>query len=401
MANRFPKHLLKSVLLFSFLLTSFFSQAQIKSFTVLDSITKNPIDLVHLFYPDLDVGSITNADGKIEIPLKKNRLLASHINYKNKTFLFDEFKEKDTIFLFPRYTELEEIVVFNTKLKDKIQQVLQAIEDNYMTDKVIHNTTYKEVYRINDSLSRLFQIQMDWWSNNGLYNFQKSISKQNRVAIDKVDYSKTIQFKEGSKIPNGGYIGNESFFRFSYLNYLLILIQNFADDIVLKSVQKEGDQINVVFDAVLKQNEKKLFEYQQSRIVFDSTYTKVKFLQLNMIYDGVFEKDFSTEKNIEYEKATTAHYVELSFEESQQQKMIPNYFISEVQGIIRFDDTESKISSKQSFFVTGSTFSKKLRGSKVLDLSKPFYMSLEDEKPKQQGKILLTKEEQSFLDKEE
>lgn len=399
--NKYPKLSRKRIFIFSFLLTSFSLLAQNKSFVVLDSITQQPIDLAHLFYPDLDVGSITNAEGNINIPLKKSRLVISHVNYKNKSLLYDELIQKDTIYLYQRSNELDEVIVFNINLKDKIKQVLLAIEDNYMTEKVIHNTTYKEVYRINDSLSRLFQIQMDWWSNNSLFNFRKPVDKQNRVAIDKVDYSKTVRFTEGSKIPNGGYIENEDFFRFSYLNYLLILIQDYADDVVIQSVQKEGDQVNVTFDAVLQGNGKKLFEYQQSRMVFDSTYTKVKFLQLNMVYDGVFEKSFSEEKNIEYEKATTAHHVELSFEESQQQKMIPNYFISEVQGIIRFGDTDSRISSKQSLFVTGSTFSKKLRGKKVLDMSQPFYKSLEDEQPKQDAKILLTKEEQSFLNKQE
>jgi hypothetical protein len=397
MENKFRS--IFSILLLSFLLAPFFLQAQSKEFVVLDSISNEPIDLVHLFYPDLDLGTITNADGRASVALKKKKLVFSHINYKNRAFSYDEFKEKDTIYLFQRNTELEEIVVYNVNLKEKINQVLINIEDNYMTEKVIHNTTYKEVYRINDSLSRLFQIQMDWWSNNGLYNFGKDIYKQNRVAIENVDYSKTIRFTEGSKVPNGGYIENDDFFRFSYLNYVLILIQNYSKDVVIQSVQKEDDQISVVFDATLYQGEKKLFEYQESRIVFDTSYTKVKFLMLNMVYPGTLEKAFSEERNIPYEKATLSHYIELSFEESNQQKMIPNYFISDLKGVIRFGDIESRISSKQSLFVTGSTFSKKLRGKKVLDLSEPFYKSLKDQKSTQNAKILLTKEEQSFLEK--
>jgi len=401
MAKKFPKLLAKRILLFSFLLFSLFLQAQSKSFTVLDSITQEPIDLVHLFYPDLDEGSITNADGKINIPLKKNKLVASHVNYKNKSFLYEEFKDRDTIYLFPRNNELDEVVVFNIKLKDKIRQVLMSIEDNYMTEKVIHNATYKEVYRINDTLSRLFQIQMDWWSNNGLFKFGKPIEKQNRVAIDKIDYSKTQLYKKESNVPNGGYVTNDSFFRFAYINYILILIQNYTEDVVLHSVQKEDDQVSVVFDATLVQNGQKLFEYQQSRIVFDSNYTKVKFLQLNMVYEENFEADYSKEQDMHYERALNTHYIELSFEESQEQKMIPNYFISDVQATINIEGTINQISSKQSLFVTGSTFSKKLRGKKVLDMSKPFYKSLRDEKPKQEAKILLTKEEESFLGKGE
>lgn len=401
MENKFRNIGIQGFFLFSFLFAPFFLQAQSKSFVVLDSITNEPIDLVHMYYPDLEVGTITNADGKASFSLKKNTLTFSHINYEDKSFSFSDVSQKDTIYLFPVYTELDEFVVYNINLKDKIEQVLVNIDDNYRTDKVIHNTTYKEVYKINDSLSRLFQIQMDWWSNNGLFNFGKDIYKQNRVAIENVDYSKTRRFIEGSKVPNGGYIENDDFFRFSYLNYLLILIQNYSKDVVVKSVRKENGQTSVIFDAILYQGEKKLFEYQDSRIVFDLNYTKVKFLMLNMVYDGVMEKAVSEERNIAYEKATTSHYVELSFEESQQQKMIPNYFISKLNGIIRFGDTESRISSQQSLFVTGSTFSKKLRGKKVLDLSQPFYKSLKDTKSTQNAKILLTQEEQTFLEKED
>lgn len=56
----------------------------------------------------------------------------------------------------------------------------------YSTKKAIHKTTYKETFRINDSLNRLFQMQLNWWSKDGLFKGNNPIDTQNKIRICKL-----------------------------------------------------------------------------------------------------------------------------------------------------------------------------------------------------------------------
>ena len=64
------------------------SFSQSKELVILDNNSKKPIDLVQVFYPSLEIGSISNADGKVKIPLLENEIIVSHINYIEKKFSF-------------------------------------------------------------------------------------------------------------------------------------------------------------------------------------------------------------------------------------------------------------------------------------------------------------------------
>jgi hypothetical protein len=119
-----------------------------------------------------------------------------------------------------------------------------------------------------------------------------------------------------------------------------------------------------------------------------------------MKYDIKLKKGISVVENLPYQRATTSHVVELSFDKTIQKKMNLNYFISEVKGFIRYKGSNHRFSSKQSLFVTGSSFDKKLNAKNVLKLSEPFYKSFKDEKPATDAKILLTEFEKIFLRKE-
>jgi hypothetical protein len=104
---------------------SHFLFGQTKEFILVDDTTNEPIDLVQISYPALEIGSISNADGRIRIPLKEQNILVSHINYIEQTFEYDVFKKKDTLFLTPKTNQLDEIIVYNIDLKAKITNILK------------------------------------------------------------------------------------------------------------------------------------------------------------------------------------------------------------------------------------------------------------------------------------
>ncbi len=179
---------------------SSYAFSQSKEFIILDSLTNKPINLVHITYANLNIGSVSNTEGKIKIPLKKNSILISHINYREKALNYKDFVNKERIILSQKPIELNEIVVSNIKLKEKFSSILDTYLNVYSSKKIINYSTYKETFKVNDSLTRLFQTQLKWWSKNSLISFKKPIEKQNKIEIENVDYSKIKKRDESLKI---------------------------------------------------------------------------------------------------------------------------------------------------------------------------------------------------------
>ncbi|GAA4274319.1 hypothetical protein U6A24_15185 [Aquimarina gracilis] len=222
--------------LFCIVYTSF---SQSKEFIILDNDSKKPIDLVQVFYPKLEIGSISNVDGKVKIPLLESEVIASHINYIEKKFTLDFLKKKDTLFLIPKRNQLDEVVIYNLDLKQKFRDILEnSYLKKYSTKKVIHNCTYKETFSVNDSLSRLFQAQLRWFSKNSLYKANTAIDKQNVINLESIDYSKIREIDNTIISSKAAYVENKVFFQFSHLNLLLELLINLTEDYEIESIQK-------------------------------------------------------------------------------------------------------------------------------------------------------------------
>ena len=307
---------MKRSILLIVMFCSHFLFGQTKEFILVDDTTNEPIDLVQISYPALEIGSISNADGRIRIPLKEQNILVSHINYIEKTFAYNVFKKKDTLFLTPKTNQLDEIIVYNIDLKAKITNILKNTYLNqYSTEKSINKSTYNETFRVNDSLVRFFQVQLDWWSKEALFKGNKPIEDQNKIVLETVDYSKLK--KIDSEFVNGASVGNKDFFKFLHLNFLLSIFKELATDIEIKSVEKDEKSINIHFDATLIQNGEKMYDFKNSLMVFDVDYKSINYLKLNMIYDSGLIDDVSKKSKIPYQRKTTKNTIELSFKKSK------------------------------------------------------------------------------------
>lgn len=376
---------------------SHFLFGQTKEFILVDDTTNEPIDLVQISYPALEIGSISNADGRIRIPLKEQNILVSHINYIEKTFAYNVFKKKDTLFLTPKTNQLDEIIVYNIDLKAKITNILKNTYLNqYSTEKSINKSTYNETFRVNDSLVRFFQVQLDWWSKEALFKGNKPIEDQNKIVLETVDYSKLK--KIDSEFVNGASVGNKDFFKFLHLNFLLSIFKELATDIEIKSVEKDEKSINIHFDATLIQNGEKMYDFKNSLMVFDVDYKSINYLKLNMIYDSGLIDDVSKKSKIPYQRKTTKNTIELSFKKSKNNKLSLNYFIFEIEGIIKNKGFTNTVSSKQSLFILEHKIGEKIKKSNI-DFEEPFYKNLPSNLKVSDVKILLTNEEKEFLQK--
>ncbi|TXD52140.1 MULTISPECIES: carboxypeptidase-like regulatory domain-containing protein [unclassified Polaribacter] len=388
---------MKKITLFTLLFFSLAIFSQSKEFVLIDAISKEPIDLAQISYPELEIGSISNKDGSIRIPLRENDIFISHINYNEKTLSYKVFSKKDTLFLSPKENQLDEIVISNVDLKAKISDILKnTYLEKYSTKKAINKSTYKEVFRVNDSLNRLFQVQLDWWSKDGLFRGNKPIDKQNKIVVESVDYSKIKKIESDFISANGAFVPNENLFPFFHLNFLLSIFNQYSSDVVVKSIDKQKKSIHIYFDATYASTEKIMYHHKNSLLVFDTDYSAISYVKFNMLYVSDFENAISRIDKIPHQKKTTKHSVELSFKKLKNNKLRLNYFISEMEGVIKAKNFTDTISSKQSLFISESILGKKIRRGNI-DFYKPFHENLPPDLKTSNIKILLTKEEKEFL----
>ena len=254
----------------------------------------------------------------------------------------------------------------------------------------------KETFSVNDSLSRLFQVQLDWFSKNSLFKTNVALDKQNSINLESVDYSKIKEMDTALATTKAAYVENKLFFQFTHLNLLLELLINFTDDYEIESIQNNVNTTTVYFNATLKQNGKKVYNHKNSLIVFDKDYKAIKQLKFNMIYDTDFEDDISKIYNIPYKKKTESHSLELSFKTLKNGKYLISYYISILKGGLKTETYTDKITSKQSLFISKSRLGKKLTKGNI-DFFKPFYQNIPKSLKTNDVKILLTEKEQDFL----
>lgn len=389
---------MKSLITLLLICSGFAAYSQTRELVILDSITREPVDLVQIFYPGMEIGSITNADGKIRIPVREQPIKISHINYFEKEIPFEDFQQSDTLMLVPKTNELDEVVLYNLDLKKTFRAILEnSFSEKYLSSKVLHKTTYKEVFSVNDTLTRLFQVQLDWSSKNSRFDTQKPIEKQNVFNLTSIDYSKIKEINDDLINSRGAYLDTKLFFQYAHLDFLLRILIDFTDGYEITSLQKSSTTNTVFFNASLSHNGTKLYDHDHSLIVFSKDYSTIKYMNLNMKYRTDFEAAVSKRSKIPYEKKTKNHRIELSFKKLSSDKYAIGYFTSELKGVIKTEKYTDQISSKQSLFIVGSELGKRIRKGNI-DLNQPFHENLPENLTAKGVKILVTQKEKRFLE---
>lgn len=366
---------------------------QDKEIVIIDSHTEKPVNLVQIYYPLLQTGGISNEDGKAIIPIKNEVLITSHINYNERKIDFEELERLDTLRLHPKQNVLNEVVIYNYDLKNKISEVLKEYTKHYSSKKIINHATYKETHEVNDSLVRLFQIQLDWWSKNYIYDFNSKVEKFNRLKVKNVDYSKIGL--DTSYTAGGAGMDNSDFFKFCHLNFLLYIIRYKTKDIRINSVTKNGDFVQVNFDGKMIEDEKTIYNFKNSSITFKGN--TIHNIRLNMKYTGeVNHKSVSIKYKIPYTSKVYLHKVELSFKKNFSDKLFLGLFKSEITGETEIYKNTSKITTSQKLLINKTEFGKRLKISDF-DFKKHFHENLKEKNKSNNLKFRLTKKEIAFI----
>ena len=366
--------------------------AQVAELTLLDASTKQPISNVEAYYARSLNGTITNEEGKLRITVENDTLTLSHIGYATKKIFTDKTFAKATIYLNPQEIQLEEVVVYNFDLKKKVKYVLDNYFKLYDTKAKILECTYREKFIRNDTLTRLYQVQLDWWSKSYRYtSFNQPLEKLLQIRLKNIDYSKMLSEEEIAA--RSAHLERTPMFMYLFVNTYLSFINQFGENIDIKKVEKSKDVTKVTFNADIVINKKLNLKLENSVLVFDNTTNAVRKVIFNDIHQGIKDK-VSEKTNKPYKSITDNYRLELTLTDYKGKLLFSSYYVRLI-GAIEYKGKRDKLFLEHSFLRTGVQ-NKHIKKEDRIDIQKSFHEYIT---PHKQGeaKFLLTKEEQEFI----
>jgi len=380
------------ILFLILLFTATALHAQVAELTLLDASTKQPISNVEAYYARSLNGTITNEEGKLRIVVENDTLTLSHIGYATKKIFTDKTFAKATIYLNPQEIQLEEVVVYNFDLKKKVKYVLDNYFKLYDTKAKILECTYREKFIRNDTLTRLYQVQLDWWSKSYRYtSFNQPLEKLLQIRLKNIDYSKMLSEEEIAA--RSAHLERTPMFMYLFVNTYLSFINQFGENIDIKKVEKSKDVTKVTFNADIVINKKLNLKLENSVLVFDNTTNAVRKVIFNDIHQGIKDK-VSEKTNKPYKSITDNYRLELTLTDYKGKLLFSSYYVRLI-GAIEYKGKRDKLFLEHSFLRTGVQ-NKHIKKEDRIDIQKSFHEYIT---PHKQGeaKFLLTKEEQDFI----
>ena len=379
-------------LFFILLFTTTALPAQVAELTLLDASTKQPIPNVEAYYTRSLNGTITNEEGKLRITVENDTLTLSHIGYATKKIFTDKTFTKATVYLNPQEIQLDEVVLYNFDLKKKVKYVLDNYFKLYDTKAKILECTYREKFIRNDTLTRLYQVQLDWWSKSYRYtSFKQPLEKLLQIQLKNIDYSKMLSQEEVAA--RSAYVERKPMFIYLFVNTYLSFIDQFGENIDIKKVEKNKEVTKVTFNADIVINKKLNLKLENSVLVFDNTTNAVRKVIFNDIHQGISDK-ISEKTKVPYKSITDNYRLELTLTDYKGKLLFSSYYVRLI-GAIEYKGKRDKLFLEHSFLRTGVE-NKHIKKEDRIDIQKSFHEYIT---PHKQGeaKFLLTKEEQDFI----
>ena len=366
--------------------------AQVAELTLLDVSTKQPIPNVEAYYTRSLNGTITNEEGKLRIAVENDSLTLSHIGYATKKIFTDKTFAKATVYLNPQEIQLDEVVLYNFDLKKKVKYVLDNYFKLYDTKAKILECTYREKFIRNDTLTRLYQVQLDWWSKSYRYtSFKQPLEKLLQIQLKNIDYSKMLSQEEVAA--RSVHLERTPMFIYLFVNTYLSLIDQFGENIDIKKVEKNKEVTKVTFNVDIVINKKLNLKLENSVLVFDNTTNAVRKVIFNDIHQGISDK-ISEKTKVPYKSITDNYRLELTLTDYKGKLLFSSYYVRVI-GAVEYKGKRDKLFLEHSFLRTGVQ-NKHIKKEDRIDIQKSFHEYIT---PHKQGeaKFLLTKEEQDFI----
>ncbi len=389
MAQKYNK---MKTLFFILLFTTTALPAQVAELTLFNATTHKAIPNAEVYYTNTLNGTITNEEGKAKITVENDTLTLSHIGYETKKIFTDNSFSKATVYLKPQEIQLDEVVLYNFDLKKKVKYVLDNYFKLYDTKAKILECTYREKFIRNDTLTRLYQVQLDWWSKSYRYtSFKQPLEKLLQIRLKNIDYSKMLSEEEIAA--RSVHLERTPMFMYLFLNTYLSFINQFGENIEIKKVEKSKDVTKVTFNTDIVINKKLILKLEKSVLVFDNITNAVRKVIFNDIHQGIKDK-VSEKTNKPYKSITDNYRLELTLTDYKGKLLFSSYYVRLI-GAVEYKGKRDKLFLEHSFLRTGVQ-NKHIKKEDRIDIQKSFH---EYVTPHKQGeaKFMLTKEEEEFI----
>lgn len=381
---------MKLTLILSLFFITYNLLAQSREIVIVESETKIPIEFATIYYTNNFEGAISNKEGKFKIIVKPDTLIISHISFQTKKKSLINQELPDTIYLEPAIIKLENVTVFSVNLKEKLKYIYSNLNNIYLSKSSLKECTYKESVKLNNQLTRLLQIQLNWWSRNNQFS-AKEIEKNNHFNLKSVDYSRT------DSTFAVGYMDNKSIISHLYLDwYLNLLIQYSSEEIHIIDIKSNEHNSIINFETPIVINNDTIYFIENSSIVLNKSNGGIEKISLNCIYNNRIKFE-TTPQGESFKHQIRKHYLEIKFNQFSVGKMGLSYFLSSVLAEVEFtNQIKDEYIISQEFFITNTTQNKTLKKEKQIPINKPFFQNVPTNKHSE-NLILLNKEEYNYL----
>lgn len=388
----FAENLITGCALFVLSIMALSGNAQTKEFYTVDRSSKEPISYVSIFCPKTLSGSISNADGKVKLEVSPtDTVVFSCLGYQKKKIVFNNLG--DTVYLKPITYTLKNVIVYGFALKRMVLWVVKNYFNLYVKDPRIYECTYKESFKVDDSLKRLTQVQIRWWDKSYKFNFKKPIQKKEEVSITNVDYSKEVL----NTLESNANVNNEQFFEYLHLNHYLDWILRYAKDIVIRSVKEQKNYTKVLFTAAIVVKGDTVARIKKAFIYFDDKTGAILEFSYNTLYYNQIRKNISSQ-GILYESSVHKENTTILFSELPSHKLAISFYRTNLSGVFKVFHQIKKFSVTKKLFVTKVEKGKKIPWHQRIDLRGLLFENFPLHK-RLTVKIPLTKEESEFINK--
>jgi hypothetical protein len=368
--------------------------AQSIEITIKDAKTEEAIPSVYVkaIRQSEKFETISNAEGNIILPVNCDSITLSHIAYD---ILSVDGKQSDlnTLRMIPKTTELAGVTVYSTDLKKEIENLLKNFSRFYAGDEHTYHCTYKETFKVDDSLARLLQFNMKWWDKDYKTNLEKPFETQNQIAIDAVSYSRA----RAGKAVYGGALSNKSLFAALHLNNYLTGLLWQAKDFVINAIEKTTTSTKISFDASMERNGNVIGNLKDSYFIFDNKTNALLELHTQLVYaegqvQHVVSKKEKIPLTVTYKRETrTMTFIK------EKNKLRLSYFEFIGEHEDQVNDNTYASENKLTIYITGADKGNTISpASKIPLADEPIYEQIHNT-PIRDPSILLTSEEQKFI----
>lgn len=371
--------------------------SQEKEIIILDITTKKPIPEVHLFYKALNLGTITNADGKANILLKPSELACLHLNYNDKLITKENLISLDTIWLTPKVIALDEVVIHKVNLEKKLQYVLDNYFDLYIDYPTEKECSFKETYLLDNNYYRLFLADMKWWSKSSINYPKKKLNKFIKLRLGKISYSKKKQLNLKNEKTEQISIVPNTFIPFLYLDHLLKLLIANIENTEHTIDMENSNTISITYQTNWNTKENKVSSRHIGKITFDKKTNAIIQLINNFEFKNSFKKQLTPASKKEFIFESKNNIIKYDFLKNNQKKWTLKHLYLKFNGSVTSDHIKHSVQLSNSISVLKETKVKRVKNKGSIDLNKNIYENLPSETLTNSNTILLSEKEKKFI----